>query len=62
MFTLFTLHSAMDESRRENLAKANSAKRMKADLKADLELQADKLKAEISQLKAENGLQAGMPD
>ena len=41
-----------------NFKKARVAVKRTRD---DLELGADKLKAEISQLKAENGLQAGMP-
>ena len=40
-----TVHSAMDESRQDNLANANLAKRMKANLKADLGVKADELKA-----------------
>ena len=36
----------MDESRQDNLANVNLAKRMKANLKADLGVKADELKAE----------------
>ena len=44
----------MDESRQDNLANANLAKRMKANLKADLGVKADELKAENLQQQAEN--------